>query len=79
VGDVPFVHLNSAWQTFLKKKRLGYSLRKFTIPGKLDNRSGQPKWSTPSGRRVGYTSGTRSSSRVPLALAKAEIQAGATM
>jgi hypothetical protein len=54
VHDVPFGHLNPAWHDFLKKKRLGYSLRKFTIPGKLEERSGAPKWSAPSGRRVGY-------------------------
>lgn len=45
VHDVPPGHLNPAWQAFLREKRLGYTLRKFTIPGKLDDRSAEPKWS----------------------------------
>jgi hypothetical protein len=54
--DMPFGHLNPAWQTFLKQRRLGYRLKSFCIPGTAPTamRAGAPRWSTPRGRKLGY-------------------------
>jgi len=51
--DLPFGHLNPAWQTFLKKQRFWYRLKAFTIPGEPARKDG-PQWSMPRGRKLGY-------------------------
>ena len=51
--NLPFGHLNPAWQAFLTKKKFGYRLKQFTIPGK-PAREGGPEWSASKGRMVGF-------------------------
>lgn len=51
--DVPFGHLNQAWQVFIAKKRYGYRLWQFTIPGDSEREDGT-LWSKPRGRKVGF-------------------------
>ena len=55
VPDRPFGHLNPAWQAFLKKRRFGYSLRKFVIPGDENSHARDSECSTPRGQMKGYT------------------------
>ena len=56
VPDAPFGHLNAAWNAFLKRKRWGYRLRSFQVPGTpLDDlHAGAPHWTVPRGRMLGY-------------------------
>jgi hypothetical protein len=53
---VPFGHLNLAWRAFLAKKKFGYRLKAFCIPGTAADalHAGAPRWSTPKGRKLGY-------------------------
>jgi hypothetical protein len=54
--DLPFGHLNPAWQAFLKQRRFGYRLKSFSIPGTSPDalHAGAPRWSTPLERKLGY-------------------------
>ena len=56
VPDAPFGHLNAAWNAFLLRKRWGYRLRSFHIPGTPPDglHEGTPHWTVPRGGMLGY-------------------------
>jgi hypothetical protein len=40
--DLPFGHLNGAWNVFLAKRRMGYRLKRFTVPANERNGNDAP-------------------------------------
>lgn len=53
VPNLPFGHLNAAWQEFKQKKKFWYRLRQFSIPG-TPPLKGDAQWSAQRGWKLGY-------------------------